>query len=182
MYDRVLEINPNHIHALVGKGSIRENSGEYHEANEIYEKILKIEPNHTYAREHRMTPEEVLEKTRKYIKIVIPETPENRVIITPFTEDSEDQELSSESQRKTPKTVSEPMLDPDIVGLLQVLLVLAVIFIFIVGLATVFSGGLKGSTTKELTPAQRATAIKDCKNWGGRVIYDDRNQYQDCAM
>lgn len=71
------------------------------------------------------------------------ETPEGRIILTPIEEDPRDQKSLYDSPRKIQETTQGPMIDPDTMGLLQVFLVLAAIFVFIVGLVAIFSGGLK---------------------------------------
>ena len=56
----------------------------------------------------------------------------------------------------------------------------AVIFIFIVGLATVVTGG--NVQKREMTPEEQSAAAGKCTEWGGQVIYDDQGQYKDCSI
>ena len=44
-FDNALKGNPKNIPALLGKGCVLYNKGNYHEALKIYQQILKINPN-----------------------------------------------------------------------------------------------------------------------------------------
>lgn len=181
--------DPNKIYELVHTGEYFETSGKYQNAIEIFDKVLEIEPTHAYARMHKGTSFVKLGKYQEAIKLFNKELESNPKNTYALENKNEAVQLYRKQSRETsdvPEIVMALTHDDtensDAFDLLKVFVVLAVIFIFIVGLVTVFSGGLKGSPSKELTPAQKATAIKDCKNWGGRVIYNSRNEYEECLM
>ena len=51
---------------------------------------------------------------------------------------------------------------------------LIVLYLFI-GFIT--NGGFE---SRELSPEEKKEAIRECKDWGGTVVYDSKKQYRDC--
>ena len=45
LYDEILKVNPNHIHALNYKGLALTSLGHYDKAIQLYDKVLDIDPN-----------------------------------------------------------------------------------------------------------------------------------------
>ena len=102
------------------KGDDFQRSGEYQEASEIFNKVMEeVDTNYSYA------------LTRK------------TECLARLGKGEKNHELSLDRLNKAPETTSEPMLDPDTIGLLQAFLILAAIFVFIIGLVVIFGGGLK---------------------------------------
>lgn len=58
-----------------------------------------------------------------------------------------------------------------------------IFWITIVALYLIWLGYDMGkSNNTKLTPQEMRENINLCNNWGGRVIYDDNNQYYDCEI
>lgn len=94
----------------------------------------------------RMLLDEAEEKLRAVCQDMINRweefTPEEHERQNKILESTKNQNISA-LQDTVSVTTPAPMIDSDTMGLLQAVLILAVIFIFIVGLATIFGGGLK---------------------------------------
>ncbi|OMJ75325.1 hypothetical protein SteCoe_25559 [Stentor coeruleus] len=49
--DKALELEPNHIRALVRKGNVHYMLKEYHKSTETFQKVLQLDPNNDEAKE-----------------------------------------------------------------------------------------------------------------------------------
>lgn len=124
----------------------------------------------------RATSQDMIDRWSKFS----PETREQQYKLLKSVKSKEPQ---PDRQDKIPHSPTNSFSDRNnIFDLFKVFLILAAIFIFIVGLVTITSGGLKESTPKKRTPAENAEAINECTRWygAGHVVYDDQGKYYDC--
>ncbi|MFQ6062233.1 MAG: tetratricopeptide repeat protein, partial [Methanosarcinales archaeon] len=66
-YDKVLEIDPESVHALYNKGNALYNIGNYEDAIECYDKALEIDPNSDIIKHNLKVAREKLEELERSV-------------------------------------------------------------------------------------------------------------------